>query len=243
MFVSDEIRKRFITTVDIVPPKSEENAWLEKTSAAARHADFLNVSDIENASSSIEAAKLLEDAGIKTITHIAARDRSRAQLKGMAETASDHGLENFLCMTGKNGSNVSVFEVIEMLKENAACVGCVANPYAADMERETERLKIKALSGADFVITQPVFDIADAEDFAAKSPLPVIFGVPMLNSDWARIFKGLDIHVPDFYENGVSNEEYSLSFAGQMLQKLRGGFSGAYLMPHGMEHRLAEVPK
>jgi len=58
--------------------------------------------------------------------------------------------------------------------------GVVLNQGAADRERELERFLFKIEAGADFAITQPVFDVKALEPFlerAAEHGLPVIAGV------------------------------------------------------------------
>jgi methionine synthase / methylenetetrahydrofolate reductase(NADPH) len=64
-------------------------------------------------------------------------------------------------------------------------VGVAANPWAQDLDRELKRLYWKAEAGAEFVITQPVFDVKGLETFvkrAAPFKLPIIAGLwPLLS--------------------------------------------------------------
>jgi homocysteine S-methyltransferase len=59
-------------------------------------------------------------------------------------------------------------------------VGVGANPVAVDLEREIERFKKKAAAGAEFAITQPVFDVENLKRFleaTSDCKIPVIAGI------------------------------------------------------------------
>jgi homocysteine S-methyltransferase len=59
-------------------------------------------------------------------------------------------------------------------------IGVGANPVASDLDREIERFKRKVEAGAEFAITQPVFDVQMLFDFLeAIEPfkIPVIAGI------------------------------------------------------------------
>jgi homocysteine S-methyltransferase len=58
-------------------------------------------------------------------------------------------------------------------------IGVAANQAAADIERELSRLHWKIDAGADFIVTQPVFDAERLERFLerAKPSIPVIAGL------------------------------------------------------------------
>lgn len=59
-------------------------------------------------------------------------------------------------------------------------VGVAANPGAVDLERELDRLYWKVEAGADFIVTQPVFDPGALERFLERAPVgrvPVLAGI------------------------------------------------------------------
>jgi homocysteine S-methyltransferase len=64
-------------------------------------------------------------------------------------------------------------------------VGVGANPVAVDMDRELQRFRYKVDAGAEWAITQPIFD-ADALlrflEFAAPLGIPIIAGIWPLRS-------------------------------------------------------------
>jgi 5,10-methylenetetrahydrofolate reductase len=55
--------------------------------------------------------------------------------------------------------------------------GAVANPNRKNLEREIELLARKVEAGAQFVMTQPVFDLETAHTFIARAQ---VFGVPLI---------------------------------------------------------------
>ncbi|MBR2719929.1 MAG: methylenetetrahydrofolate reductase, partial [Lentisphaeria bacterium] len=62
-----------------------------------------------------------------------------------------------------------------------AFIGAGADPNAIDMEREIRRTREKIQSGAQYIITQPVFDVASLLRFMDAVPelsqIPVIAGI------------------------------------------------------------------
>jgi homocysteine S-methyltransferase len=64
-------------------------------------------------------------------------------------------------------------------------IGVGANPGAIDLETEIRRYKEKVAAGAEYVLTQPVYDASLLErflDLTADSPLPVLVGILPLAS-------------------------------------------------------------
>ncbi|HOO78364.1 MAG TPA: bifunctional homocysteine S-methyltransferase/methylenetetrahydrofolate reductase [bacterium] len=172
--------------------------------------DAINIPDGPRASSRISplvtAQQILEKAEIEPILHFCCRDRNligaQADLLGCAAV----GIRNFLFVTGdppKLGDYPyasAVFDVdsIGMVRiqydlncgldlggksvdpPTRALIGVGADPNAIDMEREIERLRLKAEAGAEFVITQPVFAVEPLLAFlerTADTGLPFIAGI------------------------------------------------------------------
>ena len=70
-------------------------------------------------------------------------------------------------------------------------IGVAVNPTAEDMDREIERFQAKIEAGAHFVMTQPIFDLAQWEEFLRRwgKPIPVPFLIglwPLSSFDLAR---------------------------------------------------------
>ncbi len=156
----------------------------------------------------ITAAEIQEKAGIETIIHCCARDRNLISLQSMILGCMAKQINNILFITGdppKLGNypfSSGVFDVdsIGLVKlqsrlncgidaggqplgdgvKTAIVSGVGADPNAIDPEREYRRLAEKIEAGAEFIITQPVFDPEALLSFLKKIEhfrIPVIAGV------------------------------------------------------------------
>jgi methionine synthase / methylenetetrahydrofolate reductase(NADPH) len=172
--------------------------------------DAINIPDGPRASARISplvsAWTLQREAGIEAVLHVCCRDRSllamQAELLGCAAV----GVRNLLFITGdppKLGDfpfSSAVFDAdsIGMVRiqrrmnggvdlggkrlapPTRALIGVGADPNAMDRARELRRLREKVEAGAEFVITQPVFDLDPLRRFlddTADLRLPVLAGV------------------------------------------------------------------
>ena len=209
--------KKFITTVEITPPRGFD---LTKTIAGAAlcaqaGVDAVNLPDGPRASARITplvtALMIEREAGIETIPHCCCRDKSLIGLQAELLGYAGAGIRNLLFITGdppKLGNypaSTGVFDIdsvglarmqynmnrgidIGHEKLNAptgVVIGVGADPNAMDFARECDRVRAKVDAGADYLITQPVFDPAVLfrfMDAIADINIPVIAGVWPLTS-------------------------------------------------------------
>jgi homocysteine S-methyltransferase len=144
--------------------------------------------------------------GIETIPHICCRDKNLIGIQSELLGFQAAGLHNIFIITGdppKAGNYpdvTGVFDVdsiglIHLAKKlnkgvdfggkeftgkTSFVIGTGANPLSTGIEREIERCFKKAEAGADFFITQPIFDAEILLDFIEKikdTKLPVIAGI------------------------------------------------------------------
>ncbi|MBN2161086.1 MAG: bifunctional homocysteine S-methyltransferase/methylenetetrahydrofolate reductase [Spirochaetes bacterium] len=172
--------------------------------------DAVNIPDGPRASARLAPmplAILLErEAGIETVLHYTCRDRNIIGMQSDFLGAHAAGLRNVLIITGdppKLGDypyatavfdldSIGLVRVVNGLnhghdigqhpigKPTSFLIGVGANPGFEDQEREIDRLFQKKEAGAEFVITQPVFDIKQFEAFIRRIGglgLPVIAGL------------------------------------------------------------------
>ena len=177
--------------------------------------DAVNLPDGPRASARITplvtAIAIEREAGIATIPHCCCRDKSLIGLQAELLGYAGAGIRNLLFITGdppKLGdypASTGVFDIdsvgLARMQNNmnlgfdlggqplnaqtSAVIGVGADPNAVDFSRECERLRRKVEAGADFVITQPVFDpevLFRFLDAVADTGLPVIAGVWPLTS-------------------------------------------------------------
>ncbi|CAG0928321.1 methylenetetrahydrofolate reductase (NADPH),mmuM, BHMT2; homocysteine S-methyltransferase [Planctomycetaceae bacterium] len=172
--------------------------------------DAVNVPDGPRAQSrmgAIMTSLLIEQrVGIETVTHYCCRDRNLLGMLSDLLGASAVGLRNILLITGdppKMGpypDATAVFDIdaigLTNLVSNlnhgldpggnpigeptrfAIGVGC--NPAAIDPALELRRFTYKVEAGAEFAVTQPVFDVAQLERFLREIDavrIPVVAGI------------------------------------------------------------------
>jgi len=103
------------------------------------------------------------------------RDRNRIALESDALGASALGIGAILCLSGNHQSlgvcpqaaaandidSIQLTQALKGLDLPEMVIGAVAHPHQRPLELNLLRLKKKIAAGADFVLTQPVFDIAE----------------------------------------------------------------------------------
>ncbi|MGA2535186.1 MAG: bifunctional homocysteine S-methyltransferase/methylenetetrahydrofolate reductase [Terracidiphilus sp.] len=175
----------------------------------------INVPDSPRASARMSAQSLCiqiqQHTGIETILHYTCRDRNILSIQSDLLGASSIGLRNILCLTGdppKLGNYpdaTAVFDVDAIGLVNIVrrlnhgldigansigastnlTIGVAANPGVPDIENELRRFKYKVEAGAEYAITQPVFDLRLLESFLERIQefrIPVIAGIWPLTS-------------------------------------------------------------
>jgi homocysteine S-methyltransferase len=150
--------------------------------------DAINIPDGPRASARLSplvtALKIEQASNIETILHICCRDKNLIGLQSDLLGIQAMGLRNVLLITGdppKLGEypnatgvfdldSVALTQVVGDLNRGldiagnalpqqlSLTIGVGANPAASDLSREIERFRQKAAAGAEYAITQPVFD-------------------------------------------------------------------------------------
>ncbi len=191
----------------------------------------INVPDSPRASARMSAQSLCvqiqQQVGIETVLHYTCRDRNLLSIQSDLLGAASIGLRNILCLTGdppKMGNYpdaTAVFDVdaigLTRIVRNlnygldlgtnpiGASTGftlaCAANPGIADIEHEVRRFAQKVEAGAEYAITQPVFDLRLLEEFLRRIEpfrIPVVAGIwPLVSLRNAEFLKNdLGISMP-----------------------------------------------
>ena len=173
--------------------------------------DAINVPDGPRASSRLSpmvtCVKIQQYCDIETILHFTCRDRNLIGMQSDLLGAYVIGLRNILVITGdppKLGQfpeatgvfdldSVALTSVIknlnrgkdiagnDLISQLALTIGVGANPVAAELDREVERFKHKVKAGAEYAITQPVFDVDILMSFLERIEL---FRIPIIAGIW-----------------------------------------------------------
>jgi len=172
--------------------------------------DAINIPDGPRASARMTpmalALSIERDAGIETVIHYCCRDRNLLGMQSDLLGAHALGLRNILVITGdppKLGDYpdaTAVFDVDSIGLTNMVhrlnrgrdvggnaigrptsfCVGVGVDPCAPDLQREIARFEWKVDAGAEFAVTQPVFDPEALLAFLARIAhvrIPVFAGI------------------------------------------------------------------
>jgi len=194
--------------------------------------DAINVPDSPRASARMSAQSLCvqiqQQVGIETVLHYTCRDRNVLSIQSDLLGASSIGLKNILCLTGdppKLGNYpdaTAVFDVdaiglvnivrnlnygLDIGKNSIGestgfTIAVAANPGVPDIEQELRRFAYKVEAGAEYAITQPVFDLRLLEEFLKRVEqykIPVIAGIwPLTSLRNAEFMKNdLRVSMPD----------------------------------------------
>jgi len=172
--------------------------------------DAVNVPDGPRAQSRMGALlsglMIEREVGLESVVHYACRDRNLLGMLSDLLGAAAAGLRNLLLVTGdppKMGpypDATAVFDIDAIGLTNLVArlnrgldpghnpigaptsfvIGVGVNPAAPDFERELRRLHWKVEAGAEFAITQPVFDLEQLDRFLKQVEsfrLPIIGGI------------------------------------------------------------------
>jgi homocysteine S-methyltransferase len=172
--------------------------------------DAVNVPDGPRAQSRMGALlsslMIQREVGIETVTHYSCRDRNLLGMLSDVLGAAAAGLRNILIITGdppKMGpypDATAVFDIDAIGLTNLVyrlnhgldpggnpigaptrfAIGVGVNPAAVDPDRELSRFAWKVDAGADFAVTQPVFDPRQLEQFLKRVEqfrIPIVAGI------------------------------------------------------------------
>jgi methionine synthase / methylenetetrahydrofolate reductase(NADPH) len=194
--------------------------------------DAVNIPDSPRASArmSNQALSLLiqQEVGIDAILHYTCRDRNVLCIQSDLLGAAAVGIRNLICITGdppKMGNYpdaTAVFDVDAIGLVNIVhnlnrgldlggnpigtgtgfVIGVGANPGLTDMDEEIRRFEFKVEAGAEYAVTQPVFDLRLLENFLKRIEhcrIPVVAGIwPLVSVRNAEFMKNeLRVSVPD----------------------------------------------
>jgi homocysteine S-methyltransferase len=194
--------------------------------------DAVNIPDSPRASArmSNQALSLLiqREVGIDAILHYTCRDRNVLCIQSDLLGAAAVGIKNLICITGdppKMGNYpdaTAVFDVDAIGLVNIVnslnrgldlggnpigtgtgfVIGVGANPGLTDLEEEIRRFEFKVEAGAEYAVTQPVFDLRLLENFLRRIEhcrIPVVAGIwPLVSVRNAEFMKNeLRVSVPD----------------------------------------------
>jgi homocysteine S-methyltransferase len=206
---------------------------------------------------------------LEIILHFTTRDRNLMGLQSDLLGCHALGLRNILCLTGDPPSlgdypdatavydtdSMGLIRIVRRMNDGtdlagnsigattSFAMGCGVNPTAEDLDLELERFRRKLDAGAQFVMTQPVYELDAWERFLERlggSPaVPILVGILPLQSFRHAEFLHNEvpgIQVPDWirarmHEAGNEGQRAGVELARGLLARCRTSANGVYLMP------------
>ncbi len=196
---------------------------------AGRGIDCINVPDGPRASARMSAQVtcqlIQQQAGIEAVLHFCCRDRNILGIQSELLGAHAVGIRNLICITGDpprmgtypsatavfDVDSIGLVHIVSNLNrgldiggnptgsQTALLAGVGVNPGALNFEDEMRRFELKVQAGAEFAVTQPVFDLRLLERFVRRVEafrIPVIAGVWPLTSHRNAEFMVNELNVP-----------------------------------------------
>jgi homocysteine S-methyltransferase len=222
------------------------------------------------------------EAGIEAVLHFCCRDRNMLGIQSELLGAYSLGVRNLICITGdppRMGSYpdaTAVFDVDAigltnivnnlnrgldiggnpMGSQTALLIGVGANPGALNLDLEIRRLEWKVQAGAEYIVTQPVFDLQLLEQFLKRIEgirVPVVAGIWPLTSLRNAEFMVNELRVPvpqhfiDRMRSADSAEtarQEGIAIAREMVRQVRHLVQGVQLSaPFGRYEMAVEVAR
>src|SRR5437763_11974102 len=246
--------------------------------------DGINVPDSPRASARMSnqalSVLLQQQAEIETILHYTCRDRNVLCIQSDLLGAAAIGIRNLICITGdppKMGSYpdaTAVFDVDAIGLVNIVhnlnrgldigsnpmgagtefVIGVGANPGVPNIDEEIRRFEYKVEAGAEYAVTQPVFDLSLLEKFLRRIEhfkIPVVAGIwPLVSARNAEFMKNeLRVSVPDRIMERMTHasspeaaKEEGIAIAREMLIAVRHMVQGAQISaPQGKYSAAVDV--
>jgi 5,10-methylenetetrahydrofolate reductase len=263
----------FLVTAELNPPKSAAASVVRRRGEALKGVvDAVNITDSNRAMvamAAIPAATIVRAAGVEPIVQITGRDRNRIALQADVLGAAAIGIENFVFMSGddpKQGNhpdavNVKDLDGIGLVKMAVSLrdghflsgdeikqppkmvVGATASPFTKPMAADLTKTFDKIAAGAEFLQTQPVFDLATFSQWLVEvrrggaREVPIIAGVLVLRSpeQAERLAKvpglALGPEVHERMKKAGDAENEGIAIAVEMVKALRAlpGVRGVHL--------------
>ena len=262
------------------PAKEVEGAKL----CADAGIDCINVPDGPRASARLSAQitcmEIQKRAGIEAVLHFCCRDRNILGIQSELLGAHTLGVRNLICITGDpprmgnypdatavfDVDSIGLVNIVNNLNhgldiggnpmgsQTALLIGVGANPGAPNMDEEHRRFEWKMQAGAEYVVTQPVFDLHMLEAFmkrVERFKVPVIAGIWPLTSYRNAEFmvNELRVPVPEHYmermrlaDTAEKARAEGVAIAQEMVEQCRPMVQGVQLSaPFGRYSMAIEV--
>lgn len=250
----------FTVTIEVVPPVGPDPDKILEALESTAELPFFGFSVATNPvakprmSAMALCAMIQQRTKKPAILHLTTRDHNRLSLQGELWGASALGINTVMVATGdfvafKDRGNTTtvrdadVYGLVRMAREAGLRTGVVfdIHPEENGLARAVDHLKRKVDAGAQFAVSQPVYDEAGADEIARATRLigiPVIMGILPLRTPRHAEFlhtKVAGIAIPDGLRTRMHDAADPVAEgaanARKMVAAARRRFAGACIMP------------
>ncbi|HTF56858.1 MAG TPA: bifunctional homocysteine S-methyltransferase/methylenetetrahydrofolate reductase [Planctomycetota bacterium] len=219
----------------------------------------------------IGMAHLMEREGIQTIVHMSCRDKNLIALQSTLLEACALGITSILAITGDPARvgdqpqassvyDLNSFELIRLIKNlnegtsyagspiggrSRFLIGCAFNPNVRDIDAQVRRLKKKIAAGAQFALSQPLYDLEKIPLVyervrAGVGEFPVFFGILAMVSASNAEFLAHEvpgISIPDAVVERMKRapesdqREEGMRIARELIDRAAEFAPGYYIIP------------
>lgn len=250
----------FITTIEVVPPVGPDP---EKVMTALEDLVGLPFGGFSVATNPVAkprmsamavCAMIQQRTKKPAILHLTTRDHNRLSLQSEIWGAMALGIETVMVATGDfvafkdrhhttTVRDTDVYGLVAMAREAGIRTGVVfdTHPESNGLAASTEHLKRKVDAGAQFAVTQPVYDDAGVDEIAEATKdvnIPIIMGILPLRTPRHADFlhtRVSGITVPELLRRRMHLAKEPVTEgvrnAREMVTAARQRFAGACIMP------------
>lgn len=250
----------FVVTIEVVPPDGPDATQVLDALQPLAELSFYGFSVATNPvakprmSAMALCALIHQHTGKPAILHLTTRDHNRLGLQAELWGARALGIDTMLAATGdfvafsdrhltSTVRDADVYELVGIAREAGMHTGVVfdRHPETDGLEQAVAHLKRKVDAGAQFAVTQPVYDEAGADEIVTATRdigIPIIMGILPLRTPRHAEFlhtKVAGIAVPATLRKRMHEANAPLAEgvanAREMVSLARLHFAGACIMP------------
>lgn len=258
----------FVMIVELAPPTDTDISKVIEGAKLCKenNVDLVTIPDSPmsrvRADSAIIASKIQREVGIDVMPHICCRDKNTNAIRSSLIGAHIENIRNVLAITGdpvsdaskiqtKSVFNLNSFKLIELIKdmntevfnEDGMLIGGALNLNVRNKEAEFNRMMKKIEKGANFFLTQPIYD-DDAIEFLKvikeRVDIKILAGVLPIVSYRNAMFLNNElpgVTIPENYINMFSEnmtkeegQSIGLEIAVDIVKKLKEVSDGLYFI-------------
>lgn len=250
----------FTVTIEVVPPGGPDPVKILAALASVAELPFFGFSVASNPvakprmSAMALCAMIQQRTKKPAILHLTTRDHNRLSLQGELWGARALGIETVMVATGDfvalkdrghttTVRDAGIYDLVRMARKAELRTGVVfdTHPENNGLAGAVDHLKRKVDAGAQFAVTQPVYDEPGADEIADATSaigIPIIMGILPLRTPRHADFlhtKVAGIAVPDALRQRMHDASDPVAEgatnARELVAAARQRFAGVCIMP------------